>query len=63
MSGPSLVSTLRHAKFGNVDYKLGLTMVVGTVGGFESGAQVVMWLERIGKVDLYVRSGYLVLSY
>jgi len=61
MSGPSLVSTLRHAKFGNVDYKLGLTMVVGTVAGFESGAQVVMWLERIGKVDLYVRSGYLVL--
>jgi uncharacterized membrane protein YfcA len=61
MAGPSLISTLRHSKFGNVDYKLGAIMVAGTVGGFECGAQVIMWLERIGKVDVYVRSGYLVL--
>jgi uncharacterized protein len=61
MAGPSLISTARHARFGNVDYRLGLIMVVGTVGGFESGAQIIMWLERIGKVDLYVRCGYLVL--
>lgn len=61
MSGPSLISTMRHAKFGNVDYKLGAIMVAGTVSGFECGAQLVMWLERIGKVDSYVRSGYLVL--
>jgi uncharacterized membrane protein YfcA len=59
MSGPSLVSTLRHSKFGNVDYRLGFIMVGGTVAGFECGAQVVMWLERIGKVDRYVRFGYL----
>ena len=61
MAGPSLISTLRHGRFGNVDYKLGLTMVIGTVCGFELGAQMIMWLERIGKVDVYVRSGYLML--
>jgi len=61
MSGPSLVSTLRHVKFGNVDYKLGCIMVLGMVSGFECGAQMVMWLERIGKVETYVRSGYVVL--
>lgn len=61
MSGPSLVSTLRHGKFGNVDYRLGMIMVIGTVGGFETGAQMIMWLERIGKIDIYVRGGYLVL--
>ncbi|MDP3001418.1 MAG: sulfite exporter TauE/SafE family protein [Bryobacterales bacterium] len=61
MAGPSLISTARHARFGNVDYRLGGIMVVGTVGGFEAGAQLIMWLERIGKVDIYVRSGYLVL--
>ncbi len=61
MSGPSLISTMRHGRFGNVDYKLGLTMVIGTVGGFEAGAQMIMWLERIGKIDLYVRCGYLLL--
>jgi uncharacterized membrane protein YfcA len=61
MSGPSLISTMRHSRFGNVDYKLGATMVIGTIGGFETGAQVIMWLEKIGKIDLYVRCGYVVL--
>ncbi len=61
MSGPSVVSTLRHGKFGNVDYRLGLTMVIGTVCGLETGAQMIMWLEKIGKIDLYVRCGYLAL--
>jgi uncharacterized membrane protein YfcA len=61
MAGKSLVSTMRHGKFGNVDYKLGVIMIVGTVGGFEVGAQMIMWLERIGKVELYVRYMYLIL--
>jgi hypothetical protein len=61
MAGNSLIATMRHAKFGNVDYRLGLIMTIGTVCGFETGAQMIMWLERIGKVDLAVRSGYLAL--
>ena len=61
MAGKSLIATMLHGRLGNVDYKLGLIMVIGTVGGFEAGAQMVMWLERIGKVDKYVRYGYLVL--
>lgn len=61
MAGKSLISTLRHGKFGNVDYKLGIIMIIGTVGGFEVGAQMVMWLERIGQVEKYVRWMYLIL--
>jgi len=61
MAGKSLVSTFRHTRFGNVDYRLGTVMVLGTVCGFEAGAQTVMWLERVGKVELYVRLAYLVL--
>jgi uncharacterized membrane protein YfcA len=61
MAGKSLISTMRHAKFGNVDYKLALIMVFGTIGGLEIGARNIMWLERVGKIDLYVRCGYLVL--
>jgi len=61
MAGKSLISTMRHGKFGNVDYKLGLIMLVGTIVGFEIGAQMVMWLERIGQVDKYVRWLYLLL--
>ncbi|HUE04927.1 MAG TPA: sulfite exporter TauE/SafE family protein [Bryobacteraceae bacterium] len=61
MAGKSLISTMRHAKFGNVDYRLSLIMVFGTIGGLEVGARNIMWLERIGKIDFYVRCGYLVL--
>lgn len=61
MAGKSLISTMRHGKFGNVDYKLGMIMLVGTIVGFEAGAQMVMWLERIGNVEVVVRYLYLVL--
>lgn len=61
MAGKSLISTMRHGKFGNVDYKLGLTMLVGTIVGVEIGAQMVMWLERIGSVEKVVRWIYVVL--
>lgn len=61
MAGKSLIATMRHGKFGNVDYKLGCVMIVGTVVGFEVGAQMIMWFERLGKVELYVRYMYLVL--
>lgn len=61
MAGKSLISTMRHGKFGNVDYKLGLIMLVGTVVGFEVGAQMIMWLERLGNVEMIVRLLYLVL--
>ncbi|MBP8645048.1 MAG: sulfite exporter TauE/SafE family protein [Syntrophobacteraceae bacterium] len=61
MAGKSLISTMRHGKFGNVDYRLGLIMLIGTVVGFELGAQMVMWLERIGSVEITVRYLYLIL--
>jgi uncharacterized membrane protein YfcA len=61
MAGKSLISTMRHAKFGNVDYKLSCIMIGGTICGVEVGSRNIMWLERIGKVDQYVRYGYLVL--
>lgn len=58
IAGKSMISTFRHSKFGNVDYKLGIIMVVGTVIGIECGAQVVMWLERIGQIGPVVRWVY-----
>ena len=61
MAGKSLISTMRHGKFGNVDYALGITMLIGTVIGVEIGAQMVMWLERLGSVDKVVRWLYVVL--
>jgi hypothetical protein len=60
IAGKSMVSTFRHSKFGNVDYKLGLVMLVGTMVGIECGAQIVMWLERIGRIGSVVRWVYVV---
>jgi len=60
IAGKSMVSTFRHSKFGNVDYKLGIVMLVGTMVGIECGAQIVMWLERIGRVGSVVRWVYVV---
>jgi len=59
IAGKSLVSTIRHGKFGNVDYPLGFAMLAGTIVGIEIGAQLIMWFEQIGKVDLYVRILYM----
>ncbi|MDA8140444.1 MAG: sulfite exporter TauE/SafE family protein [Desulfobacteraceae bacterium] len=58
IAGKSMVSTIRHSKFGNVDYKLGFIMIIGTMIGIECGAQIVMWLERLGQVGPVVRWVY-----
>lgn len=58
IAGKSMISTIRHSKFGNVDYKLGFVMLVGTFLGIEVGAQLVMYLERIGVVGSVVRWVY-----
>jgi hypothetical protein len=63
MAGKSLIATMRHGRFGNVDYRLGIIMLVGTIVGFEVGAQMVMWLERLGSVEKIVRYLYLVLLF
>ena len=60
IAGKSMVSTMRHSKFGNVDYKLGFVMLAGTMVGIECGAQLVMYLERIGQVGKVVRWVYVV---
>ncbi|MEZ4526699.1 MAG: sulfite exporter TauE/SafE family protein [Desulfobacterales bacterium] len=58
IAGKSMISTMRHSKFGNVDYKLGLIMLIGTMFGIEVGAQLIMYLERLGNVGSVVRWVY-----
>lgn len=58
IAGKSMISTIRHSKFGNVDYKLGIVMLAGTMVGIEIGAQIVMQLERLGIVGSVVRWVY-----
>ena len=55
--GKSIVATAKHRKMGNVDVKLGLISIVGSVIGVEIGARMIMWLSAIGKTP-QMPSGY-----
>jgi len=61
--GKSIVATAKHRKMGNVDMKLGLLSIVGSVIGVEIGAQNVMWLTRLGIAGPVVRYLYMVLLF
>jgi len=60
IGGKSIVSTIRHGKFGNVDVRLALAMMIGTTAGLELGAELVMHLERIGVAESIIRKIYIV---
>ncbi len=60
MGGKSIVSTIRHGKFGNVDVRLAVSMIIGTTIGMELGAKLVMYLERVGLAESYIRKAYVV---
>ncbi len=60
MGGKSIVSTIRHGKFGNVDVRLAVSMIIGTTVGMELGARLVMYLERMGLAESYIRNAYIV---
>jgi uncharacterized membrane protein YfcA len=58
ITGKSIVAARHHRALGNVDIKLGLLMVIGTVLGVEVGAQLIEALERRGNVELPVGIGF-----
>ena len=60
MGGKSIVSTIRHGKFGNVDVALAVSMIVGTTVGMELGARLVMYLEQLGLAETVIRKIYIV---
>src|SRR5512140_535127 len=49
--GKSIVAARKHRTLGNIDFKLGMIMVVGTIGGVEVGAQLIQWLRRVALLD------------
>jgi len=52
--GKSIVAARKHRTLGNIDIKLGMIMVVGTIAGVESGAQAIQWLKRTAHIDAAV---------
>ncbi|HVM48299.1 MAG TPA: sulfite exporter TauE/SafE family protein [Candidatus Acidoferrum sp.] len=58
--GKSIVAVKKHRTLGNVDFKLGLIMVVGTIAGVEAGAQLVQVLKREARADTVIASAFIV---
>ncbi len=52
MAGMSASATVRHMRFGNIDFKLGILMIVGTASGVEVGAQILQVLKHAGTMTL-----------
>jgi hypothetical protein len=61
VGGKSIVSTMRHGRFGHVDVRLGVAMILGTTVGMELGANLVLMLERAGLAESVIRKAYVVL--
>lgn len=63
--GKSIVATKKHGKMGNVDVKMGLISIIGSVIGVEVGARNVMWLSDKGEniVGPVVRYSYMVMLF
>jgi uncharacterized membrane protein YfcA len=58
--GKSVVAAKKHHALGNVDFKLGGLMVLGTVVGVEIGAQFIEHLKKVGDVNQVVSMSYLI---
>lgn len=58
--GSSIINTLKHRRIGNVDFKLGAFMVVGTVPAVMVAEELNQWLERIGAAGPVLRYTYVV---
>src|SRR3954452_7532476 len=58
--GKSIVAARKHRTLGNIDLKLGAIMVVGTIGGVETGAQMVQWLKRTARLDWVVGPTFII---
>src|SRR5712675_643265 len=59
--GKSIVAARKHRALGNIDIKLGAIMVVGTIGGVESGAQLIQWLKGRSQIDAVVGPTFIVI--
>ena len=58
--GKSIVAARKHRTLGNIDIKLGAIMVLGTIGGVETGAQFIQWLKHTARVDWVVGPTFIV---
>lgn len=52
--GKSIVAARKHRTLGNIDFRLGGLMVIGTICGVEGGARLIQWLKGSARIDWVV---------
>lgn len=71
MAGTSASASISHGKLGNIDYKLGLIIILSSITGVEIGANIIQSLKHLGIIviaghkinatDFFVSISYLIL--
>src|SRR5579872_5989905 len=59
--GKSIVAARKHRTLGNIDLRLGGIMVIGTIAGVETGAQLIQELKRTSHIDVVVGVSFIVI--
>jgi uncharacterized membrane protein YfcA len=57
--GKSIIATKKHSKMGNVDWRLGIFSIMGSILGVEGGKRIVLVLEKSGDVGSVIRWVYI----
>ena len=55
----SIFGTIRHSKLKNISFIIGIIIGVSALGGILIGKRIILYLERQGSVDTYVRILYI----
>lgn len=60
--GKSIVAAKKHHAMGNVDKRLGVIMVLGTITGVEAGAQCIQYLKKGPNLDIVVAVSFIIVQ-
>ena len=53
MIGTATAASLKHSSYGHIDYRLAGLILMGSVGGAELGARILMQLKRLGNITIH----------
>jgi hypothetical protein len=59
--GASTSGTLAHYRLGNVDFKMGLLLLIGGVTGGTVGVQIIKILRQVGNADFLIKITYVLM--
>lgn len=59
--GASTSGTLAHYRLGNVDFKMGIVLLIGGVIGGTMGVQVIKILRQLGNADFLIKVTYVLM--